>query len=333
MATALSQKYWHLLFFRAAEGLGETFYFPASMSFISDYHPKRTRSRAMGSHQTSVYAGTFAGGYFSALIAETYGWRWSFVVFGALGMILGFILTRLLVEPVRGAAEYEDAGIALEAPKRIPLSQFLPELLKTPTLLILMAAFLFANAGAAVLLTWMPAYLFEKFELSLSMSGLTAVVYVQVASIFGASLSGWLADTLRKRFAGGRMLVQAVGVLGVAPFIYLCGAATDVQTVIFALTGWGFFKGLYDANIFASAYDVIRPELRGTAAGFMNTVGWLGGAGTAPIIIGMIAQRSNLGVAITATSIVYVLAAVLLVTGALFTVQRDSQRMQTSLTQ
>ena len=38
MATAISRNFGNLLFFRAAEGLGETFYFPASMSLISDYH-------------------------------------------------------------------------------------------------------------------------------------------------------------------------------------------------------------------------------------------------------------------------------------------------------
>src|SRR5262245_41452456 len=31
LATAWSQQYWHLVLFRALEGLGETFYFPASM--------------------------------------------------------------------------------------------------------------------------------------------------------------------------------------------------------------------------------------------------------------------------------------------------------------
>src|SRR5262249_30287258 len=55
MATALSRNFLHLLFFRAAEGLGETFYYPASVSLISDYHGKRTRSRALGLHQSSVY--------------------------------------------------------------------------------------------------------------------------------------------------------------------------------------------------------------------------------------------------------------------------------------
>src|SRR6188474_1409494 len=104
-ATALSRNFRHLFLFRAAEGLGETFYFPASTSMISDYHGSRTRSRALGLHQTAVYMGTIGGGFFAGLIAERYGWRWSFVVFGGLGVLLGFALTRFLVEPARGAAE------------------------------------------------------------------------------------------------------------------------------------------------------------------------------------------------------------------------------------
>src|SRR5216684_3665686 len=60
MATAWSRNLAHLLFFRAAEGLGETFYYPASVSIISDYHGKHTRSRALGLHQSSVYVGTIA---------------------------------------------------------------------------------------------------------------------------------------------------------------------------------------------------------------------------------------------------------------------------------
>ena len=43
MLTALATNFKQLLFFRAAEGLGETFYFPASMSMISDYHGKKSR--------------------------------------------------------------------------------------------------------------------------------------------------------------------------------------------------------------------------------------------------------------------------------------------------
>src|SRR5689334_17180227 len=45
MATALSRNFAQLLFFRLSEGLGETFYYPASMSLLSDYHGRATRSR------------------------------------------------------------------------------------------------------------------------------------------------------------------------------------------------------------------------------------------------------------------------------------------------
>src|SRR2546427_5190680 len=38
------------------------------------------------------------------------------------------------------------------------------------------------------------------------------------------------------------------------------------------------------------SFDVVRPHARGTAAGFMNAVGWLAGGGSAPIVIGIIAQ-------------------------------------------
>ena len=101
---------------RAAEGLGETFYFPASMSLVSDYHGKATRSKAIGIHQTSVYVGTIAGGFFAALIAQRYGWRWSFVVFGGLGVLLGFVLNRYLREPERGAADRNDPDVEFPKP-------------------------------------------------------------------------------------------------------------------------------------------------------------------------------------------------------------------------
>ena len=95
-----------------------------------------------------------------------------------------------------------------------------------------------------------------------------------------------------------------------------------------ALTAWGLFKGLYDANIFASVFDIIRPEARGTAAGFMNTVGWLAGCGSAPLVIGIIAQRESLGLAIALASLVYLAAGILLLAGIFLFVKRDASRMQ-----
>jgi len=325
MATALVRNFRGLFVMRAAEGLGETFYYPAAMSLVSDYHGGATRSKAIGIHQTSVYVGTIAGGALAGLIAQQYGWRWSFIVFGGLGVLLGFVLNRFLREPQRGAAE-EDSRRD-ESP-RLPIPRVVKIVWSTPTALLLMAAFLCANFVAVVLLSWMPKFLYDQFHMGLALAGLTATLYVQLASMAGSVTGGWLADWMNRRTPRGRILVQAMGVLGGAPFVALCGLTRSVSWLIVALAAWGFFKGLYDANIFASVFDVIRPEARGTAAGFMNSVGWLGGGGSAPIVIGLIAESHGLGVGIALASSVYIAAGVLLLTAAAFFVKRDAAAMR-----
>src|SRR5438132_1219560 len=99
IATALSTNYTYLVIFRALEGFGEAFYFPASMSMLSSYHGADTRSRAMALHQSSVYAGTIAGGSIAGVMGQYYGWRSSFYLFGSCGILYGFFLLLLLREP------------------------------------------------------------------------------------------------------------------------------------------------------------------------------------------------------------------------------------------
>jgi len=327
MATAWSRTFGQLLFFRAAEGCGETIYYPATVSLISDYHGKETRSRALGFLQTSVYVGTIGGGFFAGLIGQNYGWRWSFVVFGGLGILLGFVLQRFLLEPKRGATDDRPVGVAAST---LTPAQTIRYILRTPSAVLLMASFICANFVASVLLSWMPSFLHDRFHMSLAMAGLNSTIFAQLFGISGAVTGGWLADAAVKRTRRGRIIVQAVGVLAGAPFVVLCGMTQSVTWLLVALAGWGFFKGLYDANIFASPFDVIRPDARGTMAGMLNCVGWLFGGGSAPIIVGVIAERTSLGFAIATTSVVYCVAGLLLVICAVFFVERDSKGLPAS---
>ncbi|MCX6620608.1 MAG: MFS transporter, partial [Acidobacteria bacterium] len=228
-ATALSQKFWHLRLFMTIEGIGETFYFPASMSLVSDYHGKRTRSRAMGMHQTSAYIGTIAGSTFAALIGQYYGWRWAFLIFGLMGMILGVALYKFLVEPERGAADRADlaVGQVAKVPAKLSFVETMRVIWSTPTAVVLMGAFLCSNFVAAVVLAWMPSYLYEKFHYPLAQAALFGTLFIQLASMAGAPLGGWLADNLRRKHPGGRMMVQATAVLCAAPFVFLVGMTTS----------------------------------------------------------------------------------------------------------
>ncbi len=329
VATTLSRSFRHLFAFMAAEGVAETIYVPSAMSMISDYHGKATRSRAMGIHQTSVYVGTIGGGFLAGLIGEHYGWRWSFIILGGLGFILGLVLLGLLREPQRGAADWEDGSTHAQTPAlgRVSVGKSLKLILGTPTAVLLMGAFMCANFVALVLLSWMPKFLYDKFHMSLAMAGLSATLFAQVASMVGSPLGGWFADIFRRRLAGGRVLVQAIAVFCGAPFVFLCGRAASVGWVVVMLAAWGLFKGLYDANIFAAVFDVVPPQVRGTAAGFMNMVGWLGG-GAAPVVVGFVAQRIGASQAISLSSVVYVAAGILLTTGLAVFVRRDVARVE-----
>ncbi len=335
VATGWAVRFWHLIAFRALEGLGEAFYFPASMSMISDYHGKRTRSRAMSFHQSSVYIGTIGGGALGGLFGEYYGWRTGFYVFGVSGLALSLILMRFLREPQRGQSE---AAAAPGAPGRpVGVREVLLEVFRSPTAILLLAVFCGANFVAATFLTWTPLFLREKFQMNLAVAGLTATIYIQLASAVGSPAGGFLADTLARRFAGGRMVTQMIGLALGAPFIFITGTTRSVPALVAAMACFGFFKGMYDANIFASIYDVIHPRARATAAGVMNSVGWMGGA-LAPAIIGWVVSNAGAANEVAAMSravamggIVYLAAASLLLVGAAVFVRRDAQRLQKRL--
>jgi MFS family permease len=312
IATALSTKYWHLVLFRALEGLGETFYYPASMSLLADYHGRDTRSRAMGIHQSSVYAGTIAGGAVAGFFGQYYGWRSGFYLFGSLGTLLGFVLLLLLREPKRGAAEQDLAEAAPVSHARLLAG--VGNIFRSPMVPVLMAVFIGANFVAMIFLTWMPSFLSRKFNMSLAMAGLSATAYLQIASVIGVITGGILADRLVRRHRGGRMMAQSIGLFAGFPFIFLTGWTLSVPVLVLAMTCFGFFKGLYDANIWASLYDVVPVERRATAQGLMNCLGWLGGA-AAPLAVAAASERIGMSASISAGSVVYLLMGVLLAFG------------------
>jgi sugar phosphate permease len=200
------------------------------------------------------------------------------------------------------------------------------------TVLLCMAAFMCENFTAMVLFTWMPTFLYRKFHLSLAMAALTATLYIQVTSMLGSPLGGWLADTLRKRMPGGRIFVQSIGIFFEAPFAVICALTHSLHLLIASLLLWGVFKGFYEANIFASVFDSIRPEARGKATGFMNMMGWLAGGGSAPVVVGILADRLGLSDAIAITALAYVVASLLLLVAALKFAKGDIERMRATLT-
>jgi len=329
LATGFSTRYVHLVIFRAFEGLGEAFYFPASMALIAQYHTSATRSRAMSLHQSSVYAGTILGGAAAGYFAQYYGWRMGFYLFGALGVFLAIILQFTLREPTSGAAASAEAFPDRDSldPSFTHQSRFADfrDFFSNPLALLLTLAFVGANFVAVVFLTWTPTFLHDKFAMNLGAAGLNATAWVQIASVLGVLTGGAIADQVTRRMHAGRRLTQAVGLLLCVPFIALFGLTRSIPVLVLAMTGFGFFKGIYDANIWAALYDVVPARRRAFSVGMMNSIGWLG-AGTAPVLIAAGASRWGMGPCISATCLIDLVIAIAL----LATIAHNPQKMQTS---
>jgi MFS family permease len=287
------------------------------MSFLADYHGPRTRSRAMSIHQTSVYVGTAGGWFLGGWLGELYGWRSPFWVLGVAGTAYAVALGAMLIEPIRRLSEPGEpipqaapAGDA-HAPDSEAWLAKVGRILSNPAAVMLLGVFVGANFVAAAFLVWLPSFIFRYFQLGLSSSSLVSAFW-PLASLPGALCGGVLADWAARRAASGRILVQSLGLVLGVPFVFLTGGSTSVPMLIAGLVGAGLCKGIYDANIFASLYDVVAPADRGTAAGLMNSVGWTGGF-LAPLVVGIASDSESLSLrrAITSTAAVYLLVGLL----------------------
>jgi MFS family permease len=252
-----------LLAARALMGVSEAFYIPAALALITDFHPGATRSRAVGLHQMGIYVGVILGGFAGyAADSPAIGWRTAFDWCGALGVLYALPLFLFLRNPPEHAA-------ALPAPRLLPA---FGELLANPGFRLLVLYFTLPALAGWVVKDWMPDILREQFGLGQGKAGVSAVLYVQIASLLGVGLGGWLADRWMRRTDRGRIFVSALGMMLFLPALFGVGNAGTLTMAIGFLVLFGLGWGFFDCNNMPILCQLVRPELRATGYGLMNLV-------------------------------------------------------------
>jgi sugar phosphate permease len=291
-------------------GGGEAFYAPPANSLISEHH-KKTRSLALSIHQTAVYVGIISSGFIAGYIAERYGWQNAFYCFGFLGIVLAIIIFKRLAN---------DVPVVIE--KAHPFKETLKEIIKKPSIVLLTLGFacmVFVNVGY---LTWMPSFLTEKFALSLSAAGFSSMFYHHIGALGGVILGGSMSDKLSAKKPVYRLVIQGVALLCGAPFIYFLGMAQTETLMYASLFVFGFFRGIYDSNIFASLYELVRPQIRSSASGIMLMFAFLTGA-FSPYILGILKPTLGLATGISWLWLSYFLGFLFIITAAIFFFKKD----------
>jgi MFS family permease len=250
---------------RALMGLSEAFYIPCALALIADYHQGFTRSRAVGFHQTGIYIGQILGG-FAGYLADSpdHGWRWAFTTCGMLGVIYALPLLAALRDPVRPAPTAESRAAAAGGVFR--------GLLGNRNFILLVLYFTLPAIAGWVVRDWMPEILREKFNLGQGKAGVSAILFVQIASLIGAVVGGVLADRWMRTAARGRIFTSAIGMTMFLPALFSVGNASTLTMAVIGLIIFGLGWGFFDCNNMPILCQIVRPEWRATGYGIMNLV-------------------------------------------------------------
>lgn len=315
MFTGLATSVIALILMRSvATGGGEAFFGPANYSLLGQYH-KETRARAMSIHQTAYYIGVILAGWLAGLIADKLGWQYSFIIFGAIGVVWGVIMIFRLKdkkEIVGQAGDDAQEGTAVVSGKdKVGILDGFKVVFTTPTALMLTIGFsglIFVITG---FMTWIPAFLQEEFGQNQAAAGFNSMFWTYLAAFVGVLLAGSLSDKFAAKSNKARMLLQAFGLIAGAVFLFIMGGSKTLWVLYLSFAGWGFFRAFFDANTYTILYDVTPARLHASCSSAMITTGFAVGA-LAPVVLG--AMKESLG---TLSATFPVLGAIWVVCGVL----------------
>jgi MFS transporter, ACS family, hexuronate transporter len=284
-----------LSFFRLLLGATEPANFPGGVKAVSEWFPMRERALAIGIFN----AGTALGGAVAvpvvSFIALTLGWRYAFVVTGALGLFWVLVWTLFYHLPgdhPRISAEERALildGTVEEAPaQKVDVGR----LLRMPELWGCVLARVLTDPISYFLNFWIPKYL--QMERGFTLADIGRYGWIPFAALAaGNVMSGAIPRYL---IAHGMPLSRArkVTMLAVSCAMpLLCLAVTRVEGRVGALLVMSglFFGHAAWGNITLPA-EVFPRHVVGTVTGFGGCLGALTGLIT-QLAIGQVVQRAS----------------------------------------
>ncbi|GAA4146152.1 MFS transporter [Sphingobacterium kyonggiense] len=265
--TGYVQSFPEMLLTRLLMGISEACYIPAALALITDYHNQKTRSLATGLHMCGLYTGLALGGL-GGYIAEFWGWRYGFHVFGLFGVLYSLVLIYFIKDkPVEKEEKIMDNT---ESNNDFSIKQILSALFRLPSFYIILIYFAVLGMANWFVNGWLPTFLKEHFHLNLGEAGISATGYMQVGSFIGVIVGGIIADRWVQKNPKGRVNVMIIGFAIGAPFLFIMASTQVFILAIVAMLIFGLARGFNDANLMPLLRQVVDKRYIATAYGFLN---------------------------------------------------------------
>ena len=294
MAHALGNSFTSFIVFRSALGFGESAVFPASIKTVAEWFPKKERSLATGVFNAGSNLGAMITPLAVPWITIHWGWRWAFVITGALGFVwLAFWLVLYRKpedEPRVGAAELRYIRSDPQEPStKIRWLRLLPH---RQTWAFVAGKFMIDPIWWFYLF-WVPDFLQRRHGLSLTGIGLPIVVIYllsDVGSVAGGWLSSWLIG-IGKSINAARKITMLACALCVVPIIFAYRTESMWTAVLLIGLAAAAHQG-FSCNLLTLASDMFPSRAVASVVGIGGMAGAVGGMLIAKVV-GYVLQSTN----------------------------------------
>lgn len=299
-------------------GIGEAPQFPAGAKVISEWFNARERGGPTGIFTASSTIAPMLAPPLLTFLMLGFGWRIMFVIMGTVGVAvsIGWYLIyrnrgerQMEPEEVRHLSEGEE-GHADNA--KVSFAEWRGLFAKRTTWGMILG-FMGVIYMFWLYLTWLPAYLEHERHLSIAKTGwLVSIPYA--FGTLGVCISGFLADWLvRKGMSpvNSRKWPICVGLFGAAAFTVPAAFTPSTSLAIAYICGAMFFVNLASGGAWALVSVAAPRRLVASLGSMQNFGGYLGGS-LAPLITGMVVDRTqSFVVALLISAAVAVVAALI----------------------
>ena len=279
-----------LMSLRFALGAGEAVMYPASNQFVASWIPSSERGLANG----LIFSGVGVGAGFTppliTYIMLRYGWRVSFLVCAALGLVVGlvwYLIARNTPEEHSRVSPGElakiKAGMPTASLRQKPKLISWARMLKSKEVLAVTISYFTYGYVAWIFFNWFYIYLAEVRGLNLKSSALYSMLPF-IAMAICSPLGGFISDAIAKSKGPrvGRGGVAVFAMILAAVFLVIGSRAQNTQVAIFVLAGGAGALYLSQSSFWSVTAD-IGGASSGSVSGFMNMGNQFGGMITASL--------------------------------------------------
>ncbi|GKX62172.1 Putative niacin/nicotinamide transporter NaiP [Pragia fontium] len=289
---ALAQGYWDLLVYRTIAGIGLGGEFGIGMALAAEACRPNERARMSSYVGLGWQAGVLAAALLTPVLLPVIGWRGMFAV-GVIPALASFVIRHYIGEPEIFVKKSK------EKRKGNPFKALVAdtETIKASIGISILTSV--QNFGYYGIMIWMPSYLSQQFNYSLTKSAMWTAVTV-VGMGFGIWLFGQLADRY------GRRPIFLVYQVGAALMVLGYSQLTDQYSLLIGGAVMGMFVNGMMGGYGALISEVYPTEARATAQNVLFNIGrGIGGLG--PLVVGMVVSMYSFQLAIAMLASLYVL--------------------------